>query len=260
MKKGMLALLIGICIILGGIAFFTIYREDRTAPEIQLQDVEITYTEGSDFAELLTGVTATDNRDGDVTANLIVEGVYPNDDGTTASVVYVARDAANNIKKISRIVNYRKAGEGDEPETELSEDDLEQDTTVQNTNDVATNGNGTLSASGNDVTAQNTVPNSEQPSEADQENDTDTDLPQGSPQIKLRQSRVTITKGQSINRISFVESITDDKDDKDTLWKQIQIVGDEFDNATSGTYEQIYYVVDSDGNKSNEAKLTIVVQ
>ena len=99
MKKGMLALLIGICIILGGIAFFTIYREDRTAPEIQLQDVEITYTEGSDFAELLTGVTATDNRDGDVTANLIVEGVYPNDDGTTASVVYVARDAANNIKK-----------------------------------------------------------------------------------------------------------------------------------------------------------------
>ena len=110
------------------------------------------------------------------------------------------------------------------------------------------------------MTVQSTVPNSEQPSQADQESDTDTDLPPGSPQIKLTQNRVTIAKGQSVNRISFVESITDDKDDKDTLWKQIQIVGDEFDSTTSGTYEQIYYVVDSDGNKSNEAKLTVVVQ
>lgn len=260
MKKGMLALLIGACIILGGIAFFTIFTEDRTPPEIQLQDVEITYTEGSDFAELLKGVTATDNRDGDVTGNLIVEGVYPNDDGTTASVVYVVRDAANNIKKISRIVNCRKAGESDGSETELSEDDTKQDTTVQNTNDTATNGDGTPSVSENDVTVQSTVPNSEQPSQADQESDTDTDLPPGSPQIKLTQNRVTIAKGQSVNRISFVESITDDKDDKDTLWKQIQIVGDEFDSTTSGTYEQIYYVVDSDGYKSNEAKLTVVVQ
>ena len=138
--------------------------------------------------------------------------------------------------------------------------DQRQNSTVQNTNDTATNGDGTPSVSENDVTVQSTVPNSEQPSQADQESDTDTDLPPGSPQIKLTQNRVTIAKGQSVNRISFVESITDDKDDKDTLWKQIQIVGDEFDSTTSGTYEQIYYVVDSDGNKSNEAKLTVVVQ
>ena len=67
-------------------------------------------------------------------------------------------------------------------------------------------------------------------------------------------------KGESINRISYVESVTDDKDSKETLYKRIEISGDTFDKDTPGTYEQTYYIVDTDGNRSNEAKLTIVVQ
>ena len=57
-----------------------------------------------------------------------------------------------------------------------------------------------------------------------------------------------------------MESVTDDKDSKETLYKRIEISGDTFDKDTPGTYEQTYYIVDTDGNRSNEAKLTIVVQ
>ena len=98
-------------------------------------------------------------------------------------------------------------------------------------------------------------------SEDDSEEDDSTDnLSAEAPRIKLSTNRVTIKKGESINRISYVESVTDDKDSKETLYKRIEISGDTFDKDTPGTYEQTYYVVDTDGNRSNEAKLTIVVQ
>lgn len=63
-----------------------------------------------------------------------------------------------------------------------------------------------------------------------------------------------------MNRIAFVESITDDKDAKESLFRQIQITGDDLDVNTAGTYVLTYYVVDSDGNRSNEADLTITVE
>ncbi len=47
--------------------------EDNTPPEIQFQDNEIVYTAGDSYDGLLDGVTATDNKDGDVTESLVVE-------------------------------------------------------------------------------------------------------------------------------------------------------------------------------------------
>ena len=73
-------------------------------------------------------------------------------------------------------------------------------------------------------------------------------------------NRVTIKKGESINRISYVESVTDDKDSKETLYKRIEISGDTFDKDTPGTYEQTYYIVDTDITQIVEAKLTNMVQ
>ena len=97
----------------------------------------------------------------------------------------------------------------------------------------------------------------------EQENESDIqeeNLPEGSPRITLTQSQITIGVGQSYNRIAMVEDITDDKDERNYLFTQIQIKGDDVNTNVAGTYEQIYYVVDSDGNRSNEAKLTVVVQ
>ena len=65
------------------------------------------YTAGDSYDGLLDGVTATDNKDGDVTESLVVESVYPNEDGQTATIVYVARDSRNNVGKANKVVTYR---------------------------------------------------------------------------------------------------------------------------------------------------------
>lgn len=255
MKKGIIALMIAACLALGGVTFFLLATEDRKAPEIQIQDADITYVNGSDYSELLKGVTATDNREGDVTQNLVVEGVYPNDDGTTASVVYAVKDKKNNVRKASRIVKYQADPNSlvSEEEEKDEQTDMHADVQDDTTEDTQSQAVGVEEKSESDSMVK-----SDEEDEPDALSDS-SDSPE-SPVIVLKQSTVTIKRGESVNRISYVESITDDKDDKDTLWKQIQIVGDTFDSSTSGTYEQIYYVVDSDGNKSNEAKLTIVVE
>ena len=255
MKKGIIALMSAACLALGGVTFFLLATEDRKAPEIQIQDADITYVNGSDYSELLKGVTATDNREGDVTQNLVVEGVYPNDDGTTASVVYAVKDKKNNVRKASRIVKYQADPNSlvSEEEEKDEQTDMHADVQDDTTEDTQSQAVGVEEKSESDSMVK-----SDEEDEPDALSDS-SDSPE-SPVIVLKQSTVTIKRGESVKRVSYVESITDYKDDKDTLWKQIQIVGDTFDSSTSGTYEQIYYVVDSDGNKSNEAKLTIVVE
>ena len=79
MKKGIIAIMVILCLGLMGFVGFMKFSEDNTPPEIQFQDNEIVYTAGDSYDGLLDGVTATDNKDGDVTESLVVESVYPNE-------------------------------------------------------------------------------------------------------------------------------------------------------------------------------------
>ena len=65
--------------------------------------------------------------------------------------------------------------------------------------------------------------------------------------------------GTSVDRLSYVKEITDDSDNVYDLWTKIQITGT-LDVFTAGTYECTYYVVDSDGNISNQAVLKYIVE
>ncbi|MDY4668904.1 MAG: hypothetical protein SO415_02745 [Oliverpabstia sp.] len=251
MKKSILAIMVVACLALGAVAVMIGFSEDKKAPEIQFQNNEIIFTQGDDYSGLLKGVTATDNRDGDVTQSLVVESVYPNDDGETATVVYVARDKENNIGKANKIIQYQSDG----VVASSAEGEKQDDTTEPSPTEESV----TPSPSPvPETTGQPSSPtNMEDEEDADQEEE---DLPEGSPRIKLTTDSVTINKGESVNRISYVESITDDVDSREALYRQIQIGGDELDVNTRGIYELIYYVVDSSGNRSNEAKLTITVE
>lgn len=252
MKKGLVAIMIMACLALGALTVVLRISEDKTAPEIHFQDNGITYTEGEGYDQLLEGVTATDNRDGDVTQSLVVERVYPNEDRTTATIVYVARDKSNNIGKANKVVNFRNNG------NPVQETAAEPDQPSEDTSDIQpdTGADAGETPTTETSTAETGIPGGQEdmPEDGDVLN-----LPEGSPVIKLKEEQVTIQRGESINRIALVESITDDKDEKNALWNRISIDG-EFDANTPGTYEQIYYVMDSDGNKSNEAKLTITVR
>ena len=61
----------------------------------------VSYTHLMDEALLLEGVTAVDEKDGDVSDSLLVEKVAGTN-GKEVIVTYVARDGANNVGKASR--------------------------------------------------------------------------------------------------------------------------------------------------------------
>jgi hypothetical protein len=80
--------------------------KDRKAPTITIPDKKITYTQGESTDKLLEGVKAWDDVDKDLTDELRVDSVIPDEDETTAVVTYAVYDSSNNVTKKKRIVNY----------------------------------------------------------------------------------------------------------------------------------------------------------
>jgi hypothetical protein len=231
MKKGIVAGLIVLCVALGAGTAAVVVTDDRKGPEIELPaDGDVTYEEGSDTASLLEGVTATDEKDGDVTDSLVIENIFPNDDHTSASVVYAAKDSHNNVSKATRRVNYKAAAE---------------DTPAEN----------------------ESAPAAEEPQKNDTEgtkNETDAQmeieaLPAESPKLYLNTYEVTVEAGNNLDKTSYIKEMTDDADSQESLFNQIEIDGD-VDTAVPGDYTLTYHVTDSDGNRSNAAVLTVHVQ
>lgn len=231
MKKGIVAGLIVLCVALGAGTAAVVVTDDRKGPEIELPaDGDVTYAEGSDTAPLLEGVTATDEKDGDVTDSLMIENIFPNDDHTSASVVYAAKDSHNNVSKATRRVNYKAAAE---------------DTPAEN----------------------ESAPAAEEPQKNDTEgtkNETDAQmeieaLPAESPKLYLNTYEVTVEAGKDLDKTSYIKEMTDDADSQESLFNQIEIDGD-VDTAVPGDYTLTYHVTDSDGNRSNAAVLTVHVQ
>ena len=77
----------------------------------------------------------------------------------------------------------------------------------------------------------------------------------------MKTDNVETERGSRIDLLSYVEEVTDDKDDRLWLWHQIYITGkNELNLDVAGTYELYYTVTDSDRNISNRAKLTVTVK
>ena len=81
-------------------------RADHTPPEIRAEETLLEVSALEPRNALLQGVTASDNRDGDVTASLVVESVRLLRSDGTASVTYAAFDKAGNVGKYSREVRF----------------------------------------------------------------------------------------------------------------------------------------------------------
>ena len=244
MKKGIVAGLIVLCVALGAGTAAVVVTDDRKGPGIELPaDGDVTYEEGSDTASLLEGVTATDEKDGDVTDSLMIENIFPNDDHTSASVVYAAKDSHNNVSKATRRVNYKAAAEDTPAENEATQE------------------------TDNSGAADESAPAVEEPQQNDTEgtkNETDAQmeieaLPAESPKLYLNTYEVTVEAGNDLDKTSYIKEMTDDADSQESLFNQIEIDGD-VDTAVPGDYTLTYHVTDSDGNRSNAAVLTVHVQ
>lgn len=251
MKKGILAGLIVLCLALFAGTAAVMVTGDRKGPEIAVPSgADVTYEEGSDTALLLEGVTATDDRDGDVTDSVIIENIFPNDDRTGASVIYAAKDSHNNVTKVTRRVNYKAAGDATAPE-ENTETDGSDAAPAENAE-----AEGSDAAPAAEEAQQNDTEGVKNEANAKMEIEA---LPSKSPRMYLNTYETTVKAGSELDKISYIKEITDDADSQKTLFAEIQVDG-EVDTATPGDYTLTYHVTDSNGNQSNMAVLTVHVQ
>ena len=79
------------------------------------------------------------------------------------------------------------------------------------------------------------------------------------PILTMTTDQVTLAVGTSFIYQDYVESIVDDKDPEDELFRELIIEG-EYNIQTPGTYPLVFYTCDSDGNISNKVPLTVIVQ
>lgn len=241
MKKSVLVIMIISCLALATVVVLIKMAEDTTGPEFVMEEVSLTYTEGDSHDDLIVGISAVDKSDGDVSESIRVEGVYSDVYSSTAKVIYVAKDSKNNISKATRVVEYvpndgstEAFGRQDETAIEGDPEQIGEELGLDELQD----------GDGVDIPAITETPELASPE---------------SPVLTLTETTVTVARGAAINRIAYVQDIFDDKDSREELFRNIQISGD-INTAVVGSYTLIYHVVDSDGNRSNDAELTVIVE
>lgn len=247
MKKGLVAMLFLACaaLLAGNVVVYI--GEDRKGPEISVPQEEITYVAGTDTSALLNGVTAQDNRDGDVTDTVTIESIIPNADQTGASVIYVAKDSKNNVTKETRTIVYSTDANQAAAQAAAEQAAADQAAQDQAAAEQVAQGDaaGESAQTTDDGAAQNEAAIAALSAE--------------SPRFYLTQYSVEVERGADLNELSYVQEISDDKDSRDELYQGIQISG-EVDTNTPGEYTLEYHVVDSDGNNSNAAQLKVTVR
>ena len=251
------------CIALAGAGYMTYKNQDRTAPEIKVdQSEKIAYTEGEDYGKLLEGVTAQDDKDGDLTSEVFVEKVVPVSK-KKAVVYYGVTDKANNVGTASREVTYQVA-EGSDAAEDTASEDIAEDTTQKTDEKSAKKTKKksqkakTKKTAEDRKTEETTQDAAAEQQSADQQSDAL--QPNGTrPAMKLAEEAKTIARGTSFNALNEVTDAVDDKDDRDTLFRGLHIDGN-YNVNQAGTYTLQYYVQDSDGNTSDPITFTLTVQ
>ena len=222
--------------------------KDRKGPEIFFdEEKQIEYAEGMDEELLLEGVTAVDEKDGDVSDSLLVEKVAGTN-GKEVIVTYVARDGANNVGKASRAFTVAGSyGGGDvlpaEEETfETGDMPGTEDTTEAET------GSNEEGSSGE-----------EEGQDENQREGNNEGKPEGSnPVLVLNADVIETKKGVAPNWNEVIETMSDDKDDYNTLYNNLKLEGQVKLNE-EGEYPVTLYTVDTDGNRSEVRNLVVKV-
>ncbi len=233
-----------VTIILTVISVFVYLQQDHTAPEIDVPTGEITYIEGKDDdSVLLQGVKARDDKDGDLSSTIRIYDVAVLENGSQALVTYAVYDKSNNLGKATKLVSYESA----KPDQKKAEEDKKEEATEEAKKDKK-----------EEVTEEPTTEEVTEAAVPDGYEDPEM-VSTGAPVLKLTTHEVHIKVGGDFYTMDYVEDAVDDKDTKDYLYDNM-FLDSVYDKSKTGTYELIYFCVDSDGNRSNSAKLKLYVE
>lgn len=278
-------------------------NKDIVPPVITFPEGTVSYTQGDDPQVLLSGVTALDERDGDVTDSIIISSISVTD-GEEAIAVYHAKDTGNNVAMAVRSVRFTPndaAGISGIPvNTEPADIEVMPDADVPDQSLPETPGDENYDASqafhadvtdspaeGTDTEAAVTLEPQQESADSvlasyesmDPDSYTGEDmerigaalrseteaardsLPEGSPTIGLMVHAICQDIGSKLNPLDLISSIDDAEDSIEYIFGQIHVEGNAgFTTDHPGKYVFRYYVIDSDGNMSNVARLYILVR
>lgn len=208
--------------------------DDKKAPQITVTDTGVKYQEGMDNALLLEGVSAIDNMDGNISGAVRVTDIVVLEGGKQAQITYAVYDSSFNLAKYSRIIDCDASMKKEEVSEPVSEAPSEN--TSENASENASESR--LTGEGyEDLPLQST----------------------GAPVIRLTTHEVHMAAGGTFNAMSYVDTIVDDEDTTNDLYRRVRLLGT-YNVNTVGNYELSYYCLDSDGNESNVAKLMLYVE
>lgn len=229
--------------------------KDRKGPEIFFDEVnQIEYEEGLDENLLLEGVTAVDEKDGDVSDSLLVEKVTGTN-GREVIVTYVARDSTNNVGKASRSFTVASRYGGGEA--------LEEENGIIETGDIVETENTTEAKleTEKQSSEESNQPTEEERQEENQqkENEKEKEHANSNPVLVLNSDIIETKKGSAPNWNEVIELMSDDKDDYNKLYNNLKLEGQVKLNE-AGEYPVMLYTVDTDGNRSEVRSLVVKVK
>lgn len=106
LQRGTVALFLLVLAAYVGQNFFLSRNLDRTPPVITCDSDVVDVQVGASDSALLRGVTAFDDKDGDLTREVIIQGVSQLITANTAKITYIVFDSSNNMTTASRTVRY----------------------------------------------------------------------------------------------------------------------------------------------------------
>ena len=266
---------------------------DREAPEFTIGNVLQAVPADVTDVQLRMDVTAKDNRDGDVTDQITVAERNISEEENEMEVVYAVTDAAGNVALKRRAIvlgselilaEGAEAVEETETATETETEPTETETTMEASSETETSTEES-SEPQTEVPESESIPESSQIEEIEsvssareelepEESSTEEDQPAEEttvetepvetadpaiPVIQLKQNTVTLPAGTPFDYMSYIASITDDKDSQATLNQFIVVTGF-YDVRTPGSYPLQYWLTDTDRHESERQDFLLIIE
>lgn len=101
-----LVLIVAALAFLKGYQIWDQFTTDTTPPVITVDENNLAVSVEDPHSALMQGIQAVDDRDGDVTKDVIIEHIGSITEDHQVTVTYAAFDAAGNVSKAQRVVTY----------------------------------------------------------------------------------------------------------------------------------------------------------
>lgn len=251
-------------------AFFRVNEElktDDTYPVIKTQNDMLTLSVNSSQVDMLKGVTAYDEKDGDLTDKVIVETVSKFIQPGICKVTYAVCDADNHVSSLTSKIKYT---DYTKPKFSMNrslcysvndnikiasvfsaKDVLDGDVTreIKITSDDYKSGTpGEYSINVKLTNSKDDTVSMDLPLYVEQ-------IDQYAPKITLKNYLIYVDKGAKVNPASYIKSAVDSKGKN--LIKSVEIESG-LNTSESGVYSVHYYIKDSQSRKAHTI-LTVVV-